>query len=130
MENQRVFVIEDERRDWGRRIAWGLRKGERTSVITRRYLMLVKDSQMRKVIEDRFKIEPYCGNGKGEIFYCVALGSSRRRKDFIKSLLHFFRKYLGPSFCDRVEVLEGLDAMKALMEAYIGNGHLQAKGAG
>ena len=118
---ERVFVIEDERRDWAKRIRKCVEQGEGVPPVTRRYLVMAKNPQVRELILREYPTFPYKADGTGEIFYCIAGPSIRRSKEFIRSLLYKIEKFLTPTLAQEIEILEGLTASRTLLETSVRN---------
>jgi hypothetical protein len=117
---EKIFIIQSERRNWEERIKQCVKKGTPLPPITRRYLLMIKNDEIKNLIKKEFVTYPY-SEKFGDIFYCIAGPSFRRPKELIKTLIYKMEKSLGKNLTEEIEILEGIDAAEDLMEASVEN---------
>ena len=119
MQNERIFIIQSERRNWTDRIQWCLDQNKNLPPITRRYILMVKNPEIRQLIQNQFETLPYDKGGTHQdIFYCLAQPSYRRPKELVKAILYKLSKVLDQEVLNKIEILEGINAMETLMVEY------------
>jgi hypothetical protein len=87
----RIFVINSERRDWKKILETAKERRETPQEVTRRYVLIVDEPEIREVIKKEFKVLPHESN-KDYIFYCIARPHCRRAKEFVKTLFYKLQK--------------------------------------
>jgi hypothetical protein len=105
-EMSRIFVINSERRDWKRRY-FDLSPERRIEPreVTRRYVLIVDQPEIREVIKKEFRVLPH-ESQKDYIFYCIARPHCRRTKEFVKAIFYKLKKNnLGNGNLQDLEVL-------------------------
>jgi hypothetical protein len=102
----RIYIIDAERRDWGKRL-----DQSRGSVpVTRRYVMIVEDPRLREAVRTSFSDSPHAvhphESGNPSIFYCIVGPSCRRPKQLVEALHYKLSKYpVEPARMQGLEIL-------------------------
>jgi|SRR3989338_11560101 len=106
----RIFVINRERRDWSNKNQYIHTERRLSNILTRRYVMIVDDPEIREIIMKEFSVPPNAiyphEQGKDFIFYFVAATATERISKLVSAIFYKLKKNNYPDeMFDQVEVL-------------------------
>ncbi|MBI2119803.1 MAG: hypothetical protein HYT97_09320 [Elusimicrobia bacterium] len=106
----RIFVINRERRDRSNKNRTIHTERRCSNIPTKRYVMIVDDPEIRKIIKKEFSAPPNAivphEQGKDFIFYFIASSSHERISKLVRAIFYKLKKNNVPAeMLDQVEIL-------------------------
>lgn len=106
----RIFVINRERRDWSKRDRNFHIERRHSNRLTRRYVMIIDDPEIREIIKKEFSVPPNAivphEQGEDFIFYFIAATATERISKLVSAIFYKLKKNNYTSeMLDQIEVL-------------------------